>query len=424
MRAWIKTAFMMTACLAMVGCGRQAVDPGQRGLRYDPHNGGVKPEVLQPGLHGLGWCFLRDCGYVETYDITYQKRKETVFTPSSEGLAMDVKIGVMFRPVISELYQLHTEIGKDYYEVVIGPEFRSAARNVLARHSYTTLVGSLEKIEDEIEAEVRRRTIGKHIEVASITLEEVKYASAEIASAVEKRLIGQQEAARQKTAIESTAAREKMQLELAAAQAKLKSETEATQAKLQGEIAADRSKRETELAAEKSKLEAQLALERARTQRQVVTEQLAIDKLEAQQRVIRAKAQADERELLAGATAAEKRAEAASYTPLTVQAAGFEALGKLGGNGTTVFLGDWSRAPQFLWPRGYTGVPQMTGPPPPIKPASTTAPAEPTPAVIGPPGKLTMKPVESSGEAAFALPRLEPYAFPMRQARHRTTASR
>ena len=426
MRACFKMAFLMVASLAAVGCSRQAVDPGLRGLRYDPHNGGVKPEVLQPGLHPLGWCFLRDCGYIETYDITYQKRKETVFTPSSEGLAMDVKIGVMFRPVVSELYQLHTEIGKDYYEVVIGPEFRSAARNVLARHSYTTLVGSLEKIEDEIEAEVRRRTIGKHIEVASITLEEVKYASAEIATAVEKRLIGQQEAARQKTAIEATAAREKMQLELAAAQSKLKSETEATQAKLAGEIAADRSKRESELAAEKSRLESQLAIERARTQRQVVTEQLAIDKLEAQQRVIRAKAQADERELLAGATAAEKRAEAASYTALTVQAAGFEALGKLGGNGTTVFLGDWSRAPQFLWPRGYTGAPPMTGPPSQtFKPASTT---EPPPVAIPAAGKLTMTPIEPpDADALIGPPRSAAGTMPelpSRMGRRRSTASR
>lgn len=127
-----------------------------------------------------------------------------------------------------------------------------------------------------------------------------------------------------------------------------------------------------------------------------MTEQLAIDKLEAQQKVIRAKAQADERELLAGATAAEKRAEAASYTPLTVQAAGFEALGKLGGNGTTVFLGDWSRAPQFLWPRGFTGMPPMTGAPPPFKPAATEPPTDrgpsTTPALVLPPRKVTTRP--------------------------------
>lgn len=355
-----RNALLIIAALGLVGCGRQAVEPGQRGLRYEPHNGGVKPEVMQPGSYSLGWCMFRDCGYIETYDVTYQTRKETVFTPSSEGLAMDIKCSVMFRPVISELYALHTEIGKDYYEEVLGPEFRSAARNVLARHSYTNLVGQLDKVEDQIEEELRRRTHGKHVEIASITLEEIKYASPEIASAVEKRLIGQQEAARQKAAIEAQAAREKTQLELAAAQAKLKAETEANQARLQNEIAA-----------EKSRSEAELALLHAKNQKEVLAQQIQIEKLEAQRKVIHAEAAAKERSLLAAAKANENRAEAAAHTSYTVQAAGYEALGKLGGNGTTIFLGDWSRAPQFLWPRQY-----LTPPPgQPMAPA-TTKPAK------------------------------------------------
>lgn len=359
-----------------VGCGRQAIEPGQRGLRYSPHDGGLKTEVLQPGSHNLGWCFMRDCGYIETYDVTYQTRKENVFTPSAEGLAMDVKVTVMYRPIVSKLYQLHTEIGKDYYEEVIGPEFRSAARNVLARHSYTTLVGQLDKVEDEIEEEVKRRIDGKHVEVSSITLEQVKYASPEIATAVEKRLIGQQEAARQKAAIEAQAAREKMQLELAAAQSKLKAETEANQRRVENEIQSEKVKRDAEL-----------ALLQARTQKEVVQNQLAIDKLEAEQRVIRARAAASERSLLASAKADENRAEAAAHTALTVQAAGFEALGKLGGTGTTIFLGDWSRAPQFLWPKQYLTPPPMMGhpvAPAGMKPVVTTKPASPQPVALQP----------------------------------------
>jgi hypothetical protein len=269
------------------------------------------------------------------------------------------------------LFQLHTEIGKDYYEEIIGPEFRSAARNVLARHSYTTLVGNLDKVEDEIEEEVRRRIRNKHVEVSSITLEKIQYSSPEIANAVEKRLIGQQEAARQKAAIEAQAARDKTALELAAAQAKLKAESDANQARMQNELAAEKSKREAELAAEKSKREAELALLHAKTQKDVLQQQIAIDKLEAEQKVIRARATAQERQLLASAKAAENRAEASGHTAYTVQAAGYEALGKLGGSGTTIFLGDWSRAPQFLWPRQYMGTPPTT----PVAPAKSVIPS-------------------------------------------------
>jgi regulator of protease activity HflC (stomatin/prohibitin superfamily) len=355
-------AIVVLATVGGTGCGRQAIEPGQRGLRYSPHGGGLKPEVLQPGSYNLGWCFLRDCGYIETYDVTYQTRKEAVFTPSSEGLAMDVTVIITYRPITTELFQLHNEIGKDFYEEIVGPEARSAARNVLARHSYTTLVGNLDRVEDEIEDEVRRRIRNKHVDVSSITLEKIKYASPEIANAVEKRLIGQQEAARQKAAIEAQAARDKTALELAAAQAKLKAESDATQARLQNEIAAEKSKRDAEL-----------ALLQAKNQKEVVQQQLAIDKLEAEQKVIRARATAQERSLLATAKAAENRAEAAGHNAYTVQAAGYDALGKLGGHGTTIFLGDWSRAPQFLWPRQYMGAPP---PATPVAPASTTVPTQ------------------------------------------------
>jgi hypothetical protein len=359
-------AIAILALTSGTGCGRQAVEPGQRGLRYSPHGGGVKSEVLQPGSYSLGWCVFRDCGYIETYDVTYQTRKESVFTPSSEGLAMDVNVVVTYRPITSELFQLHTEIGKDYYEEIIGPEFRSAARNVLARHSYTTLVGNLDKVEDEIEEEVRRRIRNKHVEVSSITLEKIKYASPEIAQAVEKRLIGLQEAARQKAAIEAQAAREKTQLELTAAQAKLKAESDANQARVQNEIAAEKSKREAEL-----------ALLHAKNQKEVLQQQIAIDRLEAEQKSIRARAVTNERTLLASAKAAEARADAAAHNAYTVQAAGYEALGKLGGHGTTIFLGDWSRAPQFLWPRQY----QQGFPPaaPLDRPAKLTLPTSALP---------------------------------------------
>lgn len=361
----------LAAVTSTTGCGRQAVEPGQRGLRYSPHDGGVKPEVLQPGSYSLGWCVFRDCGYIETYDVTYQTRKEAVFTPSSEGLAMDVSVVVTYRPITSELYQLHTEIGKEYYEEIIGPEFRSAARNVLARHSYTTLVGNLDKVEDEIEEEVRRRVRNKHVEVSSITLEKIKYSSPEIAQAVEKRLIGQQEAARQKAAIEAQAARDKMALELTAAQAKLKAETDANHARVQNEIAAENSKRESEL-----------ALLQAKNQKEVLQQQIAIDKLESEQKLIRARTASNERILLAAAKAAEARAGAAAHNAYTVQAAGYEALGKLGGNGTTIFLGDWSRAPQFLWPRQYQGLPPVVAP---DRPATLTLPnrAKATPTAFG-----------------------------------------
>ena len=60
-------------------------------------------------------------------------------TKSAEGLDIELKLSVIYRPIVSELYALDTEIGPNYYDEVVGPEFRSACRGVFARHSYTEL---------------------------------------------------------------------------------------------------------------------------------------------------------------------------------------------------------------------------------------------------------------------------------------------
>ena len=51
---------------------------------------------------------------------------------------------------------------------------------------------------------------------------------------------------------------------------------------------------------------------------------------------------------MAEAHAAENRAQHNTLTPLAVMDHAYEALGKLGGTGTMIMLGDWSHVPQFL----------------------------------------------------------------------------
>ena len=105
-------------------------------------------------------------------------------------------------------------------------------------------------------------------------------------------------------------------------------------------------------------------------ERELVTQQAQIDKVkaeaEAQMRIVRAKAEAEEAKLMAKAHSEERKAEAAHITPLEVQMHAYDALGKLGGNGTTIYLGDWSRAPNFLFPP----VAGLYGGGGPVKPAT------------------------------------------------------
>ena len=327
---------------ALGGCAYQSVEPGHRGLRFEA-SAGLRPGVIPPGKHNLGWCFLRDCGRIDDFDVTFSTRHEQIHTTSQEGLAMDLRLSVIYRPIVDELYQLDSEVGANYYEEVVGPEFRSAARSVFARHSYTELAAKNEKIEDEIENEVRRRIKGKHVDVASITLEQIDYAP-EIANAVRARIVGEQEAVRQKAAMENEALKQKLALEQETARQQLKIQQQAAEHELKIKTA------QTE-----SRLQADLALAEKKNERAIAEEDALLEKAKAAATVAHAKAEAEAMTIMAKAHAEENRAQTQSISPLTVQMSAYEALGKLGGTGTTILLGDFSKAPQFLFPPTLAG---------------------------------------------------------------------
>jgi hypothetical protein len=265
------------------------VEPGHHALRFEPNNGGVRPQVLGPGRYHIG-----PYDRLEDFDITYSTSKEVIRTTSVEGLALEINLAVIYRPIAQELYELDTEIGRNYYDEVVGPEFRSAARGVFARHSYTELAKSNEKIEDEIESDLRRRIRGKHVDISSITMERVGYAP-EITAADQAKLVGERDAARQKAQIENEALKQQLALKL-----------QADQAKLAAERAADQAKADAARAAEQDKREAERAVRAAQNARAIAEEEGKMARAQAQASIIKARSEAEQRILLAHAAAEEK----------------------------------------------------------------------------------------------------------------------
>ena len=286
--------------LLWLGCA--TVQTGHRGLLFSPKHG-LHRDILPEGRHWVG------LGHIEDFDVTYSTKTEEITTTSSEGLPLHLRIAVSYRPVVSELYQLATEQGLNYYDEVIGPEFRSAARGVFADRSYLELLRRNEQIEDEVEQRLRRRTAGKHVEIRSVTLESLHYAP-QIGHAVEERLAAEQDAARQKTLLA----------------------TEAMQAQLRDDAALKRKHREAEVA------RAQADLDRIR------------EESEAAKRIVRARSEAEAMKLSAAARAEQARLANHALTPLAVMAMGFDALKSLGNTNAHIMIGDWSRVPSFLFP--------------------------------------------------------------------------
>jgi hypothetical protein len=172
-------AFFLTMVMVLAGCAHEMIEPGHRALMFDPGAGGLQHEVLQPGYVKLPCGFLgTSCAHLDDYDVTYSTRRAELAVRSADGLDLTVRVAVIYRPIVAELYQLDTELGPNYYEEVIGPEFEAATRGVLAGESAIGLEKRSERVEDEIETALRRRVAGKHVEISSVILEKTTFARA------------------------------------------------------------------------------------------------------------------------------------------------------------------------------------------------------------------------------------------------------
>jgi regulator of protease activity HflC (stomatin/prohibitin superfamily) len=323
----------------------QTVDTGHRGLRFDPDPAvGIRRDVLPEGRYRLGsFCSVSACARLIDFDVSITTKHEEIHTQSQEGLALDLQISVLYRPIVSELYELATEVSPtNYYEEVVGPEFRSASASVFARHSYTELAANKEKIEDEIEHDVQRRIKGKHVQVTSITLEQIQFAP-EIQAATRARIVGEQEAVRQRAAIEQEALRQKAQLD-----------NEAQRQRQELENSTARQQQEIRQKAEETELRLKTELESKKNERLIAEQDAALEKARAAATVAKAKADAEAMMILAKAHAEENRAKTAAISPLSVQMKAYEALGQLGGTNTTILLGDFSKLPTWLFPPGMS----------------------------------------------------------------------
>lgn len=156
--------------ISSAACAHATIEPGHRGLLFAPDQGGLQREILVPGRYPVG-----GSSHIDDFDVTYTTQHEEVLTFTRERHPVGVRVAVIYRPIISELYQLDSEIGPSYYEEVVGPEFRSVARLVIARHALLDLPSNADAVETDMEQMLRQRVAGKHVEIASVVIEKVDY---------------------------------------------------------------------------------------------------------------------------------------------------------------------------------------------------------------------------------------------------------
>jgi len=173
------------------GCMTTTVGAGEQGVKFSSFSGTDLDKTYGEGLQlHAPWA------NIEKYEVRVQETTEPIVAISSNGLSIKMDISVRYRPITSDLPQLHTKYGRDYFRRMVQPALRSVAREVIGRFTPEELYSTKRsELQVQIEDGVRAAVEGEYIEVAAVLIRRVEL-PAQIQAAIENKLKEEQEAER------------------------------------------------------------------------------------------------------------------------------------------------------------------------------------------------------------------------------------
>jgi len=190
----LTTAYLLVLSAPFLsGCRCPVVPSGHSAIVFETLGGGTSRKTLGEGMHVMPiW------NSIISYDLRVREMKETLSVMANNGLALRVDASVRFRPQAQELYDLQTQIGLNYADLVVGPIVRSEARKVFGRYTPEEIYSTKrEEIERQIYDEVLKSLTGKHVVVEAFLVRDVELPEA-IKNAISDKLAEEQRSQKMK----------------------------------------------------------------------------------------------------------------------------------------------------------------------------------------------------------------------------------
>lgn len=178
--------FIIIAAVAG-GCMTTTIGSGQAGVKYSVLSGTDLEETYGEGLNiHPPWVNLIK------YDVRVQEELEPITALSSEGLSISMDVSVRWRPDAERLPELHTTYGIGYYEKLVQPEMRSAAREIVGQYTPEELYASRRtELQQQMINRVKQSVESQFVKVEAILIRNIGLPE-QIQSAIEEKLTEEQ----------------------------------------------------------------------------------------------------------------------------------------------------------------------------------------------------------------------------------------
>jgi prohibitin 1 len=153
--------------------------------------GNVRNEALPSGLH-----LVNPLARVRRMSIQTREVKETMDTPSSEGLIVHLEVSILFHLDSMKASDVYRTVGVNYENVLVVPNVRSAVREVTSSYEAKALYSpEREKMSSEINRHIVSAVEPRGVVVERMLLRDVAL-PARLQQAIQEKLSAEQEAAR------------------------------------------------------------------------------------------------------------------------------------------------------------------------------------------------------------------------------------
>lgn len=183
-------AFTVNSCI-------YNVDGGERAVLFDTLRGGVLPDVRGEGTHFIVPVIQRPI----IMDIRTKPREIPSVTGTKDLQMVNIKMRVLWRPVVEELPRLYRELGTDFDERVLPSIGNEVLKSVVAQYNAEELLSKRGEVSNRIRKEMVERARRFHLTLDDVAITHLTFGR-EFMKAIEAKQVASQEAERQQWVVQ------------------------------------------------------------------------------------------------------------------------------------------------------------------------------------------------------------------------------
>jgi prohibitin 1 len=168
------------------------VDGGERAVMFDSLRGGIRNDVRGEGTHFMIPVIQRPI----IIDVRTKPREIPSVTGTKDLQMVNIKMRVLWRPVVDDLPSLYRELGTDFDERVLPSIGNEVLKSVVAQYNAEELLSKRAEVSARVKEEMTARAKTFHLTLDDVAITHLTFGK-EFMKAIEAKQVASQEAERQ-----------------------------------------------------------------------------------------------------------------------------------------------------------------------------------------------------------------------------------